>query len=61
MDLIIASVDGRSFRRTTSMCSRFPILRGRAFTEQDDTGAPAVVIINEAMAQGIVADERPTW
>jgi predicted permease len=28
-----------------------PLLRGRAFTEQDDSGAPGVVIINMAMAR----------
>ncbi len=28
-----------------------PLLRGRAFTEQDDGAAPGVVLINEAMAQ----------
>jgi predicted permease len=28
-----------------------PLLRGRAFTEQDDGAAPAVVIINQAMAR----------
>ena len=28
-----------------------PVLRGRAFTERDDAGAPGVVIVNEAMAR----------
>src|SRR5262249_30289597 len=28
-----------------------PLLRGRVFTEQDDRGAPGVVIINQAMAR----------
>jgi putative ABC transport system permease protein len=28
-----------------------PLLRGRAFTEQDDSAAPGVVIINQAMAR----------
>jgi putative ABC transport system permease protein len=28
-----------------------PLLRGRAFTEQDDGAAPGVVIINQAMAR----------
>ena len=28
-----------------------PLLRGRAFTEQDDSAAPCVVIINQAMAR----------
>jgi putative ABC transport system permease protein len=30
---------------------KIPVLRGRTFTEQDDQGAPPVVIINEAMAK----------
>ncbi len=30
---------------------KIPILRGRAFTERDDAGAPPVVIINQAMAK----------
>lgn len=30
---------------------KIPVLRGRAFTEQDATGAPGVTIINQAMAQ----------
>ena len=30
---------------------KIPLLRGRSFTEQDDATAPAVVIINEAMAR----------
>ncbi len=30
---------------------KIPLLRGRAFTEQDDGAAPGVVIINEAMAR----------
>jgi len=30
---------------------KIPILRGRAFTEQDDGSAPGVVIINEAFAK----------
>ncbi len=28
-----------------------PLLRGRAFTEQDDGAAPGVVVINQAMAR----------
>jgi putative ABC transport system permease protein len=30
---------------------RIPLMRGRAFTKQDDASAPGVVIINEAMAR----------
>ena len=30
---------------------KIPLLRGRSFTEQDNSGAPAVAIINEAMAR----------
>ena len=30
---------------------KIPVKRGRTFTERDDGGAPAVVIINEAMAR----------
>lgn len=30
---------------------QIPILRGRAFTQQDDSSAPAVVVINQAMAR----------
>jgi putative ABC transport system permease protein len=30
---------------------KIPILRGRAFTDQDSAGAPAVAIINQAMAK----------
>jgi len=30
---------------------QIPLLRGRAFTEQDDSAAPAVIIINQAMAR----------
>ena len=30
---------------------RIPIVKGRAFTEQDKVGAPAVVIVNETLAR----------
>ncbi len=36
-----------------------PLRRGRAFTEQDRTGQPGVIIINEAMARRTWADEDP--
>jgi putative ABC transport system permease protein len=36
-----------------------PLLRGRAFTEQDTTGQPGVIIINEAMARRTWSDEDP--
>jgi putative ABC transport system permease protein len=36
-----------------------PLLRGRAFTEQDTTGQPGVIIINEAMARRTWGDEDP--
>ena len=38
---------------------RTPISRGRAFTEQDTTGAPQVAIINETFARRFFADEDP--
>jgi len=36
-----------------------PIVRGRAFTEQDAENAPAAVIINETLARRFFADEDP--
>jgi putative ABC transport system permease protein len=38
---------------------RIPILRGRDFTLNDAAGAPAVVLINEAMAKRFWADRNP--
>jgi putative ABC transport system permease protein len=38
---------------------RIPIKRGRAFTDRDDSLAPAVVIINEAMARQFWKDGDP--
>jgi predicted permease len=38
---------------------KIPILRGRDFTEQDSTGAPGVVLINEAMAKHYWPKENP--
>lgn len=38
---------------------KVPIVRGRAFTERDDAAAPAVVIINEAMARRYWKNENP--
>jgi putative ABC transport system permease protein len=32
---------------------RIPLLRGRMFTDRDDSRAPAVVVINESLAQGL--------
>ncbi|HKP84832.1 MAG TPA: FtsX-like permease family protein, partial [Blastocatellia bacterium] len=36
-----------------------PLLRGRAFTEEDNSDAPPVVIINEAAARRFFPDEDP--
>jgi putative ABC transport system permease protein len=36
-----------------------PLLRGRAFTEQDDRAAPGVVIINQAMARQYWSESDP--
>jgi putative ABC transport system permease protein len=38
---------------------KIPILRGRDFTEQDSTGAPGVVLINQAMARKYWPKEDP--
>ena len=36
-----------------------PIVRGRAFSDRDDAAAPAVVLINEAMAREFWKDQDP--
>jgi putative ABC transport system permease protein len=38
---------------------KIPVLRGRAFTDRDDGGAPGVVIINQAMARQFWPDGDP--
>ena len=38
---------------------KIPILRGRDFTDQDSTGAPGVVLINQAMAKHYWPKENP--
>jgi predicted permease len=38
---------------------KIPLLRGRYFTEQDTTGTPGVVIINQAMARQYWRDGSP--
>jgi predicted permease len=38
---------------------RIPIVRGRAFTSADRQGAPAVIIINEAMAKQFFGEDEP--
>jgi predicted permease len=38
---------------------RIPIVRGRAFTPEDRQGAPAVIIINEAMATQFFGEAEP--
>jgi putative ABC transport system permease protein len=38
---------------------RIPVLRGRAFTERDAEGAPAVALINETMARRVFPGEDP--
>ena len=40
---------------------KIPVLRGRYFTEQDTTGAPGVVIINQAMARQVLARRESDW
>jgi putative ABC transport system permease protein len=36
-----------------------PLVRGRTFTEQDTTGQPGVIIVNEAMVRRVWADQDP--
>ena len=59
----------RGYRRTAAAAGstispgyfdvfKIPIKRGRAFTERDTATAPPVVIINEAMAQAVLAEGR---
>jgi putative ABC transport system permease protein len=38
---------------------KIPILRGRDFTDKDSTGAPGVVIINQAFAKQFFPNENP--
>ena len=38
---------------------KIPVIEGRAFTEQDTTGAPGVVLINEAMAKQYWPKQNP--
>ena len=38
---------------------RIPVKRGRVFTERDDSAAPPVVVINEAMAKEFWKDADP--
>jgi putative ABC transport system permease protein len=38
---------------------RIPVLRGRAFTEQDRAGLPRVAVINQAAADSFFAGEEP--
>ena len=38
---------------------RIPVIRGRVFTERDDTAAPPVVVINQAMARQFWKNEDP--
>ncbi len=38
---------------------RQPILEGRAFTEHDDAGAPAVAIVNETFARELWGEDSP--
>ena len=38
---------------------KIPVLRGRTFTEQDNEGAPPVVLINEAMAKQFWPNQNP--
>jgi predicted permease len=38
---------------------RIPVVRGREFTDKDTTGAPGVVLINEALAKEFFPKENP--
>jgi putative ABC transport system permease protein len=38
---------------------RIPLLKGRAFNEQDDENSPPVIIINNALAQSMFGGESP--
>ncbi len=38
---------------------KVPVLRGRAFTERDNAGAPGVIVINEAFARQYWKNENP--
>ncbi len=38
---------------------KVPVLRGRAFTERDNAGAPGVIVINQAFARQYWKDENP--
>ena len=46
-----AAAAGRRSRRATSRCSRSRSSAAATFTDRDNSGAPPVVIINEAMAR----------
>jgi predicted permease len=48
-----ASVVGPRYHETMGI----PLLEGRGFTEQDKTGSPPVVIINEALAQRLFPNQ----
>jgi predicted permease len=53
---------GTSWRYATARyfeVFRIPILRGRAFTDRDEGGAPGVVIINETLARQFFKDQDP--
>jgi hypothetical protein len=54
--------DGASWMSTSPgyfQAFKIPILRGRDFTEQDSTGAPGVVLINQAMAKHFWPKDDP--
>ena len=56
-------VEGRSLRQIVApgyfRTMGIPLVRGRVFTEQDDAGAPGVVIINETMAERFWPGQDP--